>query len=150
MADGRKREKRNPSKEYIDMICRIYGDKYDDREEDSRPGGEDWEPGMKANHTSLSAFQRKLRDIHGIELSTAKIRKILITGGCWTTERSREVADLYEKYHSISDIADELGMSTELVTMYLPYKKVVYDLEEKSRNARRIQRWRKKETRYYS
>ena len=150
MADGRKRKKKNPSKEYIDMICRIYGDKYDDREEDSRPGGEDWEPGMKASHTSLSAFQRKLRDIHGIELSTAKIRKILITGECWTTERSREVADLYEKYHSISDIADELGMSTELVTMYLPYKKVVYDLEEKSRNARRIQRWRKKEPRYYS
>ena len=120
-----------------------YGDKYDDREEDCRPGGENWEPGMKASHTSLSAFQRKLRDIHGIELSTAKIRKILITGGFWTTERSREVEELYEKYHSITRVASELGMSPELVTMYLPYKKAVYDLEEKSGNARRCEKWRR-------
>ena len=69
----------------------------------------------------------------------------------WKRRFIREICsgeiDLYEKYHSISDIADELGMSTELVTMYLPYKKVVYDLENKSGNARRIQRWREKEPR---
>ena len=31
-----------------------------------------------------------------------------------------------------------------LVAMYLPYEKVVYDLEEKSGNARRIDRWRER------
>ena len=30
---------KTPSKEFIDLICRLYGDKYDDREEDSKPGG---------------------------------------------------------------------------------------------------------------
>lgn len=35
--DGRKRGKKEPSKDYIDFICNLYGDTYDDREEDSRP-----------------------------------------------------------------------------------------------------------------
>ena len=142
--DGRKKQKSDPSKEFIDMICSLYGDVYDDREEDSRPGGEDWTPGEKAMHTSLAAFQKELKEIHNIELSTAKLRKILITGGCWTTERSRAVAELFERYHSISRVAEDLDVSEALVTMYLPYGRTVYDLEDRSGNARRIQRWRKK------
>ena len=142
-ADKRRKEKKVPSYEFIEKICSLYNDTYDDREEDSSPGGEDWIPGKKARHTSLVAFKKALLKDHGIDLSTAKIRKILITGGCWSTRRSREVAKLYKKYKSIKLVAQMLGMSTELVTMYLPYNKVVYDLEEKSGNAKRIERWRK-------
>ena len=40
--------KKTPSQEYIAMICHLYGDKYDDREEDSKIKGLDWEPGVKA------------------------------------------------------------------------------------------------------
>ena len=141
--DGRRKEKRDPSAEFIEQICELYDDSYDDREEDSRPGGEDWVPGEKAEHTSLVAFKNQLKD-YGINLSTAKLRKILITGGCWSTERSREVADLYEKYGSLSRVAKELGVSVPLVSMYLPYEKVVYDLEDKSGNAKRIDRYREK------
>ena len=79
---------------------------------------------------------------NGIELSTAKIRKILITGGCWSTERCREVAELYDKYGSVKRVAEILKVSEALVNMYLPYEKAVYDLEEKSGNAKRIARWR--------
>ena len=140
--DKRRKEKKDPSGDYISYICSLYGDVYDDREEDSAPGGADWVPGAKAAHLSLAAFQRELKDVHGIELSTAKIRKILITGGCWTTERSREVASLYEKYKSVKRVADALDVTPALVTMYLPYEKVVYDLEEKSGGAKRVQRWR--------
>lgn len=142
--DKRKKQKSDPGQDFIRLICSLYGDIYDDRDEDSRPGGADWIPGEKAMHTSLAAFQKELRDIHGIILSTAKIRKILITGGCWTTERSREVGELFERYHSISRVAEELECSTALVTMYLPYGRTVYDLEDKSGNAKRIDRWRKK------
>ena len=142
--DRRRKPERDPSREYIHMICSLYHDSYDDREEDSRPGGESWAPGQKALHTSLEAFRRELRDIHGIELSTAKIRKILITGGLWTTERSREVAELFEQYGNITRVANELGLSVGLVTTYLPYQRIVYDLEEKSGNARRIDRWRER------
>ncbi len=142
--DRRRKPARDPSGEYIRLICSLYHDSYDDREEDSRPGGESWAPGRKALHTSLEAFRRELRDIHGIELSTAKIRKILITGGLWTTERSRDVAELYERYGSVSRVAEELGMSTGLVVTYLPYRRTVYDLDEKSGNARRIDRYRER------
>ena len=100
-------------------------------------------PGVPANHTSLAAFQKTLKE-KGIELSTAKIRKILITGGVYTTERSREVAELFERYKSVKLVAAELGLSTALISMYLPYGKTVYDLEEKSGNARRVARWREK------
>lgn len=94
---------------------------------------------------NLISFKKTLLKEHGIDLSTAKLRKILITGGCFSTKRSREVARLYEKLGSISLVAKELGLTTELVTMYLPYKKVVYDLEEKSGNAKRVERWRNKQ-----
>ena len=32
--DGRKKKKEDPSREYIDLICSLYGDSYDDRDED--------------------------------------------------------------------------------------------------------------------
>jgi len=128
-------------KEYIEYICSLYGDSYDDREEDSRIGGGDWQPGKKAKHRSLEAFRLELRK-QGIELSTAKIRKMLITGGCWSTKRSREVAELYEKYGSVTRVAEVLEISTAMVTMSLPYEKTVYDLEDKSPDARRMERFR--------
>ena len=70
-----------PSEEYIEMICSIYDDYYDDRIEDCRPlaagndfrdPGENWRPGQDADHKSLVAFQRELKAI-GINLSSSKI-----------------------------------------------------------------------------
>ena len=58
--------KKDPSAEYVIMICDLYGDVYDDREEDSKPGGEDWIPGVQAEHTSLASFQKQLEEM-GIE-----------------------------------------------------------------------------------
>ena len=86
-----------PSREYIDFICSLYGDAYDDREEDSRIGGESWQPGVRARHKSIRLFQEELKTVHGIALSRSKIQKILITGRVWTTERSREIQERYEK-----------------------------------------------------
>lgn len=142
--DGRKTNNRNPSREYIEYICSLYGDIYDDRIEDSSIGGNDWTPGEKAEHTSLASFRKYLMSEYNINMSTAKIRKILITGGYWTTERSRRVMLEYTKYGSIQKVADVLGLSPELVTIYMPYEKVVYDLVDKSSNAKRIERWRDK------
>lgn len=149
---------RDPSLEYITMICNLYGDKYDDREEDSKPGGLNWHPGIKAAHRSISSFQHDLHEIHGIALSRSKIQKILITGECWSTERSREVQRLFEEYtlplenggkglspeNAIREIAAFLGVSTVSVSINLPYQKTVYDLNDKTANAKRIERHRKK------
>ena len=46
----RRKNKKDPSGDFIEKICTIYGDYYDDRDEDSAPGGADWQPGMKAMH----------------------------------------------------------------------------------------------------
>lgn len=156
--------KQEPSKEYIEQICNLYGDIYDDRIEDCRPPaagddfrdpGEDWRPGQIADHKSLVAFQRELKAI-GINLSSSKIRKILITGGCWSTERSREIADLFDIYTSpkvdggyglpedlaAKKIAAELEVSLVTVNVNLPYRNVVYNLENRSKNAVRCARYK--------
>ncbi len=158
--------KQEPSKEYIEYICGLYGDTYDDRIEDSRPPaagdeyrdpGEDWKPGQVADHKSLAAFQKELKDV-GIELSSSKIRKILITGGCWTTERSREIAELFELYTASKDdggygfsedqaskkIAEVLEVSLVTVNVNLPYQNVVYKLENRSKNAIRCARYKER------
>ena len=147
-----------PYESYINYICNLYGDKYDDREEDSKPGGLNWHPGIKAAHRSINSFQHDLHEIHGIALSRSKIQKILITGGCWSTERSREVQRLFEEYtlplekggkglspeNAIREIAAFLTISTVSVSSNLPYQKTVYDLDDKTANAKRIERHRKK------
>ena len=153
---------------YIQEICALYGDHYDDRLEDSRPpvagrkngqpdkrlAGEDWESGIPAAHKSLSAFQRELMEEHSIRLSTSKIRKILVSGGMWTTERSREVQELYEELtraesgispeRAVGLISKELGISKPTVVMNLPYINGVNCLEPKSPNATRCARYRAK------
>lgn len=140
--DNRKRLKVNPSLEYVDYICGLYGDKYDDRKEDSKPQGKDWLPGENANHKSLEGFRKQLKNSYDIELSTAKIRKILITGGRWSTERSREIQKRFSELKSVPLVAESLGLSSALVVMNLPYEKVVYDLDDKSGNAKRVEKWR--------
>lgn len=140
-----------PSEDYISYICSLYNDKYDDRIEDSKPSGEDWRPGTTADHKSLSAFQKELKE-QNIKLSTSKIKKILITGGLWTTERSREIQELYEQYinsdipadKAVSLIAEELEVSVVTVNTNLPYTSVVYNLEEKSANARCCERYKER------
>lgn len=150
--------KKTPSQDYVSMVCRLYGDVYDDREEDSKINGLDWEPGLKSAHKSLGAFQKELNEVYGIHLSRTKLQKILITGGCWTTERSREVQWLYSQYTAevkdgglgldgnaaIQAIAKHLKISDVSVIINLPYGKAVYDLEEKTKNAKRIERYRMK------
>lgn len=159
-------QKKEPSREYIEYICSLYGDTYDDRIEDSRPPaagddyrdpGDDWKPGQAADHKSLNAFQKELLSM-GIRLSSSKIRKILITGGCWTTERSREISDLFDRYTAPSSeggngiapdiavkrISKELEVSQQTVNMNLPYQNVVYNLENRSSNAVRCARYKQR------
>ena len=153
---------------FIREICALYGDCYDDRMEDSRPpaagsrngqtdkrpAGADWEPGIPAGHKSLCSFQKELAEEHGIRLSTSKIRKILISGGRWTTERSREIQALYTEMtqtqsgvdaeQAVSLISRKLGVSKPTVVVNLPYINGVNRLEQKSQNAKRCAKYRKK------
>ena len=114
---------------------------------------------MPASHKSLNVFQRELLEKHDIRLSTSKIRKILISGGCWTTERSREIQSRYAELtmaesginpeQVVNLISRELGVSKPTIIVNLPYINGVNQLEQKSPNAERCAKYRakKKETR---
>ena len=148
------------------MICSLYDSSYDDRIENTSPPtagdnprtpGEDWMPGTTADHKSLIAFQRELKQ-QGINLSTSKIKKILITGGLWTTETSRTIQALYSSYTAPSNkggggldpadavkrIAEELEISVVTLSVNLPYSTVVYNLENRSSNAKRCARYKER------
>ena len=155
-----------PSQDYINYICSLYGSSYDDRIENTAPPtagttsripGDDWTPGTPAAHKSLIAFQRELAE-QGIRLSTSKIKKILITGGLWTTQQTRTIQEMFWLYTSsledggegmdpaaaIKRIADELEISTVSVSVSLPYSSVVYNLENRSSNAKRCARYKER------
>ena len=101
---------------------------------------------------------RRSWPVWGSRLSTSKIKKILITGGCWSTERSRQIGSLYAEYtgseeaggmglggeEAVRRIADELKVSRVTVSVNLPYQDVVYNLEHRSKNAERCSRYRKR------
>ncbi len=156
----------NPSQDYVDYICSLYGSYYDDRIENTAPPaageqmrihGDDWAPGVPANHKSLKSFQRELEQ-QGIKLSTSKIKKILISGGLWTTETTRSIQALFNFYTSVAKsdgacltyaeaikrISDELQISKVSVSVSLPYSSVVYNLPAPSANAKRCRRWKER------
>ena len=81
--------------DFIDQICDLYGPAYDDR--NSEP------------HKSLRKFQREL-SAQGIKISIAKIQKILVTGGKWSTVTSRRVAAAMAQYKTPSACADYVDM----------------------------------------
>lgn len=82
------------------------------------------------------------------QISTQKCRKLLITAGVYES-RSRTINDILDfnkKGMSIGQIAKIVGCTKRYVQTVLPYQKCIYNLEEKSENAKRIQRCRKRKT----
>ena len=82
------------------------------------------------------------------EMSTTKVRKILITEGLWQSARSREIQALFDAGKSSQEIADELQISRTMVQNYLPYEKGLYDEEEKSETAERSEKYRERNRAY--
>ena len=75
-----------------------------------------------------------------LKISTAKVRKALLTAGVWTNETAESIAKAREAHPDWSDqqIADELHISLNAVQMYTPYKLGPYagDGASAERNAR--------------
>ena len=77
------------TEELIKTACSLFGEPYDDRESPtslfSSPHGQ------KPEHTSLRSVAEEM------EISTVKVRKLLISGGFYSTVTSRRVQELYDK-----------------------------------------------------
>lgn len=82
------------------------------------------------------------------DISTTKVRKILITEGLWSSPRSRQIQELSEQGKSSSEIADILQISSVMVQNYSPYKKGLYDEPEKTGTAIRSGKYRERNRKY--
>ena len=88
------------------------------------------------NGVSVRALAKKF------ELSPMKTRKILITGGVYSTDISTEVDALYKDGKTVGEIAELLSMTAANVNSYLPYERIIYNMDERSVEADRQQRYR--------
>jgi predicted transcriptional regulator len=82
------------------------------------------------------------------EISTTKVRKILITEGLWSSVRSREIRELSDQGKSSAEIAEILQISTVMVQNYLPYEKGLYDEPQKTDTAVRSGKYRERNRTY--
>lgn len=111
----------------INEISEYFGDPYDDRDDYYDP-----------NHRSLRDVSKKFN------ISVVKARKILITAGKYSTKESRRVQDLYNKGLSIEEICNTIGIARSNVNTYIPYKKIIYNLDNATVNADKQRRYREK------
>ncbi|NLK05170.1 MAG: hypothetical protein GX315_02290 [Spirochaetales bacterium] len=82
------------------------------------------------------------------EISTTKVRKILITEGLWASERSEQIRELSEQGMSSAEIAEILKISVTMVQNYLPYEKGLYDEPGKTDTAVRSEMYRQRNRAY--
>lgn len=79
-------------------------------------------------------------------MTPLKVRKILITAGAFESSISTQVNDLLEQGRSIAEIQEILKLSRASVQSYLPYRKAIYKLDEKTLLAERLQKYRKRKS----
>ena len=75
-------------------------------------------------------------------IAYAKVRKVLITMGKYTTPFSETVLALRRKGFSVDEIAVELGTTSKRITQWLPYERNIYNKPEKSADAIRSGNYR--------
>lgn len=88
------------------------------------------------NGVSIRALAKKMK------MSPMKVRKILITGHAYATDLSIEINDLWKDGKTVEEIAEILSMTTSNVNSYLPYERIIYNMDERSVEADRQARYR--------
>ena len=77
------------------------------------------------------------------DISPMKVRKILITANLFHSSMASKIAEMHnEGKMTVKEIATALNTTVANVNSYLPYQKIIYDLEEKSVNADKQERYR--------
>ena len=82
--------------------------------------------------------------VKSVGLSEVKVRRILITEGLWSSRTSRQIASLLDEGLTTQEIADRLHTSVKAVEAYLPYRRGVYDEEDRSIAAIRSEEYRRR------
>lgn len=114
--------------DFINDVVEYFQGSYDDR--DDAPN----------NMISL----REVSSHFGI--SVLKVRKILITAGKYSIKQSRLVNELYDQGKTINEIINITGLSRSSVESYIPYRKTIYNLPDKSVSSIRQEKYRLRKT----
>lgn len=121
---GTKEEVESIQESLVMEVCEAYGRPYTD--------GDKEKPSM-----------RSIAEQFGI--SPMKVKKILVTGGLFQTEMSDEIQRLYARGLSVKQIAELKNTSVANVNTYLPYEKVIYNLDVRNEEAVNTLKWRRKQ-----
>lgn len=79
-----------------------------------------------------------------LDLSTIKVKKLLITSGKLEYDETKQIQRLIAYGKSIGEIQEEIGLKKSSINSYLPYSKVPYKDSEVSANADRCDLYRKR------
>ena len=131
-------------KELVDRVCAYFGRVYDDYEAERiaalrghRRGDEYWVEIMGEDATINETAEE-------FGITPSKVRKLLVTGGYFDTEQYREIKKRKDQGQTVAQIAAALGKGVGAIQSYLPYERVIYNLEERSVNADRLQRFKER------
>lgn len=118
--------------EYLSCVVDCFGQPYDDRDYDA-----DCSSGQR-DSASLRAVCEEF------SISIPKARKLLITAGVYSTEKSRMAAELSVQGKNVEEIAMLTGLSRSSVSSYLPYQTFSYNMDECSRHAEDSRKYRER------
>ena len=110
--------------ELLDAVCDYYGDPVDDRKEED------------AEHVSLHDVADEF------DITVMKARKLLITGGLYSTSLSRKVQEFHAQGLTVAQITEETGLKRASINSYLPYAHIIYNLPDISIKAERQKQYR--------
>lgn len=110
--------------ELLTAVCEFYGDPVDDRKEED------------SDHVSLHDVAEEF------DITAMKARKLMITGGLYSTSLSRRVQELHEQGLSVAQITEKTGLKRASINSYLPYTNIIYNLPDISIKAERQKQYR--------
>lgn len=110
--------------ELLAAVCDYYGDPVDDRKEED------------PDHVSLHDVADEF------DITVMKARKLLITGGLYSTSLSRKVQELHAQGLTVAQITEETGLKRASINSYLPYAHIIYNLPDISIKAERQKQYR--------
>lgn len=110
--------------ELLEAVCAFYGDPVDDRKQE--------DAGHISLHEAAAAF----------DITVMKARKLLITGGLYSTALSRKVQKLHAQGMTAEQISEETDLGRASINSYLPYTHIAYNLPDISIQAERQKQYR--------
>ena len=110
--------------ELLTAVCEFFGEPVDDQESED------------PDHVSLHDVADRFN------ITVMKARKLLITGGLYSTALSRKVQELHAQGLTVAQITEKTGLKRASINSYLPYTNIVYNLPDISIKAERQKQYR--------